>query len=268
MNPALKLILPGDVEMKFQSIPAGTFRMGSRGYYDDEEPVHRVQITTPFYLGTYPVTQEQFVAFKPDHKNHFADRPNHPAESMTWHDAVAFCEWLSAVCADTLPRDYRATLPTEAHWEYACRAGTETEYYSGDGESALAEVGWYGGTKGSTQAVGQLEPNSFGLHDMHGNVDEWCVDAWDEHAYKHRVDGVCDPVSDGEADADRVFRGGAWNYSPRICRSAFRYWRWSSDVSGRQGFRVCLVAGPSPARRAAEPVSGGVARRDDAAKPQ
>ncbi len=250
-----RIILPGGVEMSVQPIPAGEFRMGSRGYDDDEEPVHRVRITKAYYLGTYPVTQEQFAVFRPEHENRFADRPIHPAESMTWHDAVAFCEWLTESCADSMPHDHMAVLPSEAQWEYACRARIETEYHSGDGESALAEVGWYdGNSEDSTQSVGLLWANAYGLYDMHGNVDEWCRDAWDADAYKRRVDGVCDPFTDsGDDDAVRVVRGGSWFREPRYCRAASRYW-WRPSFRFRNlGFRVCLVSGPCPGSRRAEP---------------
>jgi formylglycine-generating enzyme required for sulfatase activity len=160
-------------------------------------------------------------------------------------------------------------LPTEAQWEYACRAGSETEFYSGDGEASLSEVGWFKGNSGdSTQPVGQLSGNSFGLYDMHGNVDEWCRDAWNEHVYKRRVDGACDPEEPGEPGANRVIRGGGWYFSARVCRSAFRFWKNPGYRYGYRGFRVRLVSDPCPASAGAEPASAGQARRDDAAGPQ
>ncbi len=242
--------------------------MGSRGYYHDEEPPHLVRITRDFYLGTYPVTQTQFAAWRPDHENGFPNQPNHPAERIDWREAREYCRWLAESCAASILAGFIAALPSEAQWEYACRAGTETEYYTGDGEAALAEAGWYdGNSESSTQPVGWLAPNDFGLHDMHGNVWEWCRDAWDAHAYKRRVDGVCDPKTRGDENADRVIRRGSWFASPRFCRAACRGWRWPSDRNWLRGFRVCLFSGPCPDSREAEPASGGVARRDDAAKP-
>jgi sulfatase modifying factor 1 len=145
----------------------------------------------------------------------------------------------------------RFGLPTEAQWEYACRAGTETEYYRGDGEATLAEAGWFDGNAGGvTHPVGELAPNEFGLYDMHGNVDEWCCDAWDEDAYKKRVDGTTDPEVSTEDVSDanpvRVFRGGSRGAIAWICRSAIRS-GGRPDVRERyQGFRVCLVPGPVP----------------------
>ncbi len=137
------------VEMKFRKIEPGEFRMGSRGRFPDEEPVHLVKITQPFWLGETPVTQEQFAVWTDaegiGHKNQFGGRPNHPAENLTWRDAITYCAWLGKVTWSQLPKDSRfACLPTEAEWEYACRAKTETEFYSGDGEEALRAVGWFG----------------------------------------------------------------------------------------------------------------------------
>ena len=108
-------------------------------------------------------------------------------------------------------------LPSEAQWEYACRAGTDTEYATGDGEAALHDAGWYtGNSNDETHDVGLTLANRFGLYDMHGNVWEWCADAFDEHAYKKRVNDVCDPFIDGDNDANRVIRGGSWDDSPRL----------------------------------------------------
>jgi formylglycine-generating enzyme required for sulfatase activity len=207
--------------------------------------------------------------WKPEHENGFPNNPLHPAEKMDWYDASQYCSWLNTVCGIQLPERYKAGLPTEAQWEYACRAGTDTDYYTGDGESTLAEAGWYGGNSESkTQPVGQLQGNEFGLFDMHGNVEEWCADTFDKHAYKKRVNGICDPFIDGARDANRVLRGGSWLYSPRGCRSAFRF-RWRPDFRGRDlGFRVCLFLGPCPGQAVrAEQASVGMATRDEAATP-
>src|SRR5207249_3540696 len=148
-----------NVSMPFQWIPAGCFRMGSRGYYPDEEPQHWVRITQPFYLGTTPVTQEQFAACDPQHKNEFDNKPDHPAEKVNWNQAVRFCQWMNETLRG-LPPGYVAGLPTEAQWEYACRTGSGTEYCNGDGEAALREVGWFDeNSKGSTQPVRSKKPN-------------------------------------------------------------------------------------------------------------
>ncbi len=120
------------VDMAFRLIPAGRFRMGSRGYDSTEEPVHEVVIPEPFWMAETPVTQAQFAlwtqADEIDHKNHFAGHPDHPAENMDWRQAVSFCDWLTRTKRADFPDGFRlACLPTEAEWEYACRAGTETE---------------------------------------------------------------------------------------------------------------------------------------------
>ena len=251
----MKIDLGEKVSMRFCEIPAGEFRMGARGEYEREEPVHRVKITRAFWLGEMAVTQEQFAAWKRDHKNHLDGKPRHPAESMTWFEAVDFCRWLTA----RLPDGTMACLPTEAEWEYACRAGTTTEYHSGDGEDALKNAGWFGEewNKGSTHPAGSKEPNAFGLFDMHGNVWEWCHDLCDDRPYCSRVDGVCDPgFAEREAfyrpegdrersdNLPRVLRGGSWCDSVRFCRSAVRGWFEPGRRLGNFGFRVCLVPGP------------------------
>ena len=251
-DPAPRLIinLTRDVKLELAWIPPGEFLMGAYGEYPAEEPRHRVHITSGFYLGVFPVTQAQFEVFtraqKIDHKNGFPGKPNHPAENMDWTEALGFCDWLNQNFAQEFS-GFQATLPTEAQWEYACRAGTQTEYYTGDGEAALAEAGWYRGNSSyETQEVGRKLHNIWGLHDMHGNVDEWCIDEWDEFAYAKRVDGVEDPVVwDGEWQSRvRVVRGGGWNDSARYCRSSIRF-RWSQDYRFRYlGFRACLALGP------------------------
>jgi formylglycine-generating enzyme required for sulfatase activity len=251
--------------MAFRLIPAGKFRMGSRGYNPNEEPVHEVEIPEPFWMAETPVTQAQFALWTEaegiDHKNHFAGRPDHPAENMDWRQAVSFCDWLTRTKGAQFPDGFRlACLPTEAEWEYACRAETETEYYTGDGEAALAEAGWFGEDwdSGSTHPVRLKKANGFGLYDMHGNVWEWCHNEWDDTAYRGHEDGAPDSgavarakhwkaglasmVKPGES---RVLRGGSWYDTAWYCRSAFRYWSRPDGRGRNGGFRVCLVLGPS-----------------------
>ena len=249
-----------NVCMTFCWIPPGEFRMGSRYEYPDEQPVHRVEFEQGFWLGRTPVTQRQYALCFPDHDNGFPNKPNHPAESMTWNDARQFCDWLTE---ERLPTSESskciADLPTEAQWEYGCRAGTETDYYTGDGEQALARAGWYSGNaNGRTHEVwqpGREEsdfkiPNAFGLFDMHGNVDEWCRDVYVEHAYRHGAAryGHVEPPGVDAPEGDngpRVIRGGAWDCHPRDCRSAFRDWSHPGIRYHVRGFRVGLFPGPS-----------------------
>ncbi|MFM7863363.1 MAG: formylglycine-generating enzyme family protein, partial [Planctomycetaceae bacterium] len=127
----------------------------------------------------------------------------------------------------------------------------ESEYYTGDGESALSAAGWYGGNSGgSTHAVGALRGTTTGLYDLHGNVEEWCRDAWSADSYARISWGQLDPevrasdVGVSESDALRVVRGGGWNYGPRYCRAAVRYRRDPDDRNGNRGFRVCACSGP------------------------
>jgi formylglycine-generating enzyme required for sulfatase activity len=274
-RPDTLLVLPGGVLLELVCIPAGRFRMGQRGGRPNEEPVHEVVIAHEFWLGATPVTQAQYRAMAsvcldelaaiagnrdaepslfPD-----ADRPDgrenrddHPVERVSWGDARCVCRGLTRWLRDAgrLPEDWRVDLPTEAQWEYACRAGTDTIYATGDGEADLARAGWYrGNADGRTHPVKEREANRWGLFDMHGNVLEWCRDAWNEHAYAERPAGSRDPWErrspDGDDDPDRVVRGGSWVNSAWDCRSADRGWRHPWLRNYALGFRVGLFPGPS-----------------------
>lgn len=241
----IQIRLSDRVSISLARIRKGSFEMGQRGEYADEEPVHRVVISSDFYLSVYPVTQAQFAATHRMHYNSFPGKPDHPAESMNWHEAKAFCAWLNGLPDSGIPDGYVADLPTEAEWEYACRAGTTAEYYTGDGEGVLKSAGWFDQNSGrATHPVGELEPNKFGLHDMHGNVWEWCLDAWDDQAYRKRVSGASDPRVESENKHSlRVIRGGSWDFSARYCRSAYRYRRRPDGRYGNQGFRLGLFPG-------------------------
>ena len=223
----IRLDEDGLVTMRFRLIPAGEFLMGSRGYSLDEEPIHRVVISEPFRMGETPVTQAQFAVWTASadyerwfaenkdkldegagpHRNYFTggDPAVLPAEQLSWHEAGGYCEWLTS----RLPVEQWAGLPTEALWEYACRGGTDTDYWSGDGEAALAEVGWY--QENSSQQTHPVKaknrPNFFGLYDLHGNVWEWCRDVFDPEAYLPRPDGVPDPVAtSGTVEVPQIYR--------------------------------------------------------------
>jgi formylglycine-generating enzyme required for sulfatase activity len=257
---------PG-VAMSFRHLPGGRFRMGARGYYEDEEPVHEVTLRD-FYLAVFPVTQRQFAVWTAaegrTHKNEFsgAQYGEHPAESMSWFEARDYCAWLTECFGDQFPVGMAAGLPTESQWEYASRLMqdergqvrvSETEYYTGDGIAALKQAGWFSqNSGGSTRPVGQLQGTDFGLYDLHGNVDEWCRDAYSADAYKQRGAVVSDPcvtaaeIGESEDSARRVFRGGSWGNSAWVCRSAYRGGGRPDDRHRFQGFRVCLFSGPVP----------------------
>jgi formylglycine-generating enzyme required for sulfatase activity len=264
-NPRHLLKWPDQgVEMAFRLIPAGEFRMGSRGYDPNEEPIHTVRIPEPFWMAETPVTQAQFalwtVAENVEHENHFKGDPNHPAENMAWYQAIQYCKWLTRTKHLGLPVGYNwACLPTEAEWEYSCRAGTETEYHSGDGTAALRNVGWYEekSDSGSTHPVAQKAPNRFGLFDTHGNVWEWCYDLYDYYVYRDRSDGDIDCGEElrrtewqsvteklHKWSRYRVLRGGSWCFSAGRCRSACRFGNAPGGEYSGAGFRVCLVRGP------------------------
>ncbi len=179
----------------------------------DERPAHEVTLAHPFYLGTYLVTQEQYAAVTGKSPSKFNGK-RLPVESITFHDACDFCKQLSIATGKNV------RLPTEVEWEFACRAGSDSAYYSGESESDLGRVGWYrDNSGGKSHDVGLLEPNAFGLYDMHGNVLEWCEDRY----LPYRTDGVLDEPVDSNGMAQwRVMRGGCWYTSAITCRSRNR----------------------------------------------
>ncbi|MDB4532797.1 SUMF1/EgtB/PvdO family nonheme iron enzyme [bacterium] len=222
------------IGMKLSVIPPGTFTIGSDDGRDNEKPRHQVTLTKPFMLGTYEVTQDQYQRVIGTNPSKFKG-VNNPVEMVSWTDAVEFCRRLSALPAEKAAgRVYR--LPTEAQWEYACRAGTTTKYSFGDDESDLGDYAWYNAnSRSTTHPVGGKLPNALGLHDMHGNVFEWCQDWYG--AYPDRA--VTDPTGTRTGSA-RVSRGGSWYYTAGNCRSAHRFRFIPSYRNLDYGFRVCL----------------------------
>ncbi len=232
-------------------IPAGRFDMGSpdsdKDAYDHEKPQHPVWITRPFYLGVTEVTQGQYRAVTGENPSYFKGSDDLPVDRVSWNDAIAFCNKLSEL--DGLKPYYRFgagersggegyRLPTEAEWEYACRAGSTTRYGSGDDAAILGEYAWYNGNSGrKTNPVGQKRPNAFGLFDMHGNVWEWCWDEYKGDYYKESP--VDDPPGPAPSQAsDRVIRGGGWQSNPKYSRSASRSWFTPVDRFSYVGFRL------------------------------
>jgi formylglycine-generating enzyme required for sulfatase activity/tRNA A-37 threonylcarbamoyl transferase component Bud32 len=229
--------LVNSLGIKLKLIPAGTLQMGSNDGEDDEKPVHEVRITKPFYLGVTEVTNAQWQAVMGSGPPSWWKDADRPVEQVSWTDAEVFCERLSMRPDErTAGREYR--LPTEAEWEYACRAGSKTPYSFGfgDDKTNLGNFAWFtSNSGGETHAVGQKRPNAWGLHDMHGNVWEWCSDWYGAYA----AGTVTDPIGPAYG-SDLVRRGGSWDSSAGGCRSAFRYWNDPSFRGGNLGFRLAL----------------------------
>jgi formylglycine-generating enzyme required for sulfatase activity len=235
-------------------IPAGTCLMGSPGSDreadDDEKPQHRIRISREFYLGVHAVTQGLYRAITKDNPSHFQGSADLPVENVSWLDAVNFCNALSSVkgfpwyyqidgqqveIPDRDGQGYR--LPTEAEWEYACRANSVGLYSFGYRFEELGDHAWFDtNSGGQTHRVGEKRPNAFGLFDMHGNVWEWCSDGYDPFYYV-RSSGL-DPANSFQGTTCRVVRGGSWSNDPWFCRLAYRSGcspgYWSSNL----GFRV------------------------------
>jgi formylglycine-generating enzyme required for sulfatase activity len=227
--------LPPDFNLEMVDIPAGKFNMGSNKY-DNEKPIHEV-IVPAFQIGKYPITQAQYRVMGTN-PSHFSGNPQNPVEMVTWFDAQAFCKKLSQLTGKT----YR--LPTEAEWEYACRAGTETQFSFGDDESQLGDYAWFDGNSNSaTHPVGQKQPNPWGIYDMHGNVWEWCADQYHE-SYATKSDNIKENGSIAWADnnitnqSSRILRGGSWFHIPVKSRSASREKYDADDGFNDIGFRV------------------------------
>ena len=233
-------------------IPAGDFLMGSpeaeKRRYEEEGPQHRVVIPTPFAMGKYAVTFEEFDHFVSEsghghhpHSNRWS-RGSRPVIDVNWDDAVAYCRWLS----EETGHDYR--LPTEAEWEYACRAGTTTPFYFGetigtdqanyDGNYTTYGNGLEAKFRKKTMKVGQFPANAFGLHEMHGNVWEWCADCHEKDAYDKHIDVYPNMVGDLESSGKRVIRGGSWINRPKNLRSATRTCVPTGDRYYFLGFRI------------------------------
>ncbi|MCP5022365.1 MAG: formylglycine-generating enzyme family protein [bacterium] len=230
-------------------IPAGTFSMGSDAmagdpYYNSssQQPVHDVTISQDFWMGRHEVTQTEYSALIGSNPS-LVSGAKRPVEQVSWNDAVAYCTALTAQekALGNLPVGYEYRLPTEAEWEYACRAGTTTEFnvgadlYCADARFNYSFHGNSSCGSSSTVNVGSYPANAFGLHDMHGNVSEWCLDTYSSYS----VGAVTDPFVTG--GPDRVFRGGSWAHSSDVCRSAGRYSWIPSNSNGRVGFRVVLA---------------------------
>ncbi|TRU49935.1 MAG: serine/threonine-protein kinase pkn1 [Microcystis aeruginosa Ma_QC_Ca_00000000_S207] len=223
------------VTLEMVSLPAGKFLMGS-SESDSEKPPHQVKVNS-FAIGKYPITQAQYEAVMGNNPSRFQNNPQNPVEQVSWNDAQAFCQKLSQITGKT----YR--LPTEAEWEYACRAGTTTRYYFGDDDNQLGNYAW--GSENSndtTHPVGQKKPNAWGLYDMSGNVWEWCEDDWHDSYKNAPDDGTAWIDNDNRSQSPKCLRGGSWRYFPFSCRSAYRDWFDPVNHYVILGFRVACVS--------------------------
>ncbi len=235
-SPVLPPTFRNTIGMEFVLIPAGEFLMGLENGADHEKPVHRVQISKPFYLGKYQVTQEQWQTVMGHNPSRFTGDLNRPVENVSWNDAQ---EFLQRLAKKEQGKTYR--LPTEAEWEYACRAGSTGKYCFGDEEAKLKEYGWYEENSGMrTYPVGQLTSNAWGLYDMHGNVWEWVQDWYAEDYYKQRSVPDVDPQGP-ENGQSRVLRGGAFFDSQRNARCAYRGRCSPADADDDYGVRVVVL---------------------------
>ena len=256
---------PGDGMMETVLIKAGTFTMGSPTTETDrcnDETQHQVTLTQDFYMGKYEVTNAQFCEFLNDkgigsngkyttadygsqtliYTNSWGVKysdgkwapqsgyDNYPVNDVTWYGANEYAKWIGGA------------LPTEAQWEYACRAGSTNAYCFGDDSDSLGDYAWYEDNSGSkTHPVGQKKPNAWGLYDMHGNVWEWCAD-WYGDSYS--TTAVTDPTGPTSGSI-RVMHGGSWNSSASDCRSAFRGYNNPDSCYINFGFRVCFPVSSS-----------------------
>jgi formylglycine-generating enzyme required for sulfatase activity len=212
----LQQTIKNTIGMEFVLIPAGKFMMGGRAN-SFERPPHIVTLSQPFYFQTTQVTQGQWQKVIGDNPSYFKDCGDDcPVEQVSWNEAQDFIKRLNEIEEKD---NYR--LPTEAEWEYACRAGTTTEFFFGDDDSKLSEYGWYSkNSREKTHPVGQKNPNVWGLYDMHGNVWEWVEDDYHNNYEGTPSDGGA--WSDKPRGANRVMRGGSWYNGAHGCRSAIR----------------------------------------------
>jgi formylglycine-generating enzyme required for sulfatase activity/serine/threonine protein kinase len=239
----LRIVLPERTPLEMKLIPAGSFVMGSPAQEEQrggEEYLHRAVITHPFYLARHELTQAQWRAItgQPHHSAQQDPPPadNTPVVDVSWrqlqHDLLPAAQ-------DYAPEGFVFVLPTEAQWEYACRAGTGTAYHAGDDPQALEQVGWFlANSDRRVQPVGTRDANQWGLHDMHGNVAEWCADLYDPQFYL--VAAVEDPINLTSGQR-RVIRGGGCINLPEHCRAAYRSWANATNQYRFLGVRLALI---------------------------
>jgi formylglycine-generating enzyme required for sulfatase activity len=245
-------VIENSIGTKLVLIPAGEFQMGSpesdTAAFSVERPQHRVRLSEPYHLGKYEVTQREWKAVMETEPWKWLiarEGDDYPAVYISHREAVEYCRRLSALPAERAAgRVYR--LPTEAEWEHGCRGGNPqpTKYHFGDSEAELGKYAWYHKNAADNDEkyahpVGQKLANGYGLHDMHGNVWEWCSDWYDEYYYG--TSAARDPDPKGPAwGSHRVNRGGCWHYHAAGCGTAFRGWGSPGNGGAGDGFRLAL----------------------------
>ncbi len=246
LSPSVKQpeAITNSIGMKLVLIHAGSFTMGSprkEQFVLNNERPHDVTISESYYLGVYEVTQHEYEKVMGKNPSHFSkqrlgnsDSSKHPVETITWNDAVSFCKKLSETEEERRAgREYR--LPTEAEWEYACRAGSGASFCFGDPEDGLWDYAWFGeGAAGTTHPVGGKKPNRWGLYDMHGNIAEWCQDWFADHTTAEN-----NPKGP-DVGRFRVIRGGVYELGADYCRSWDRVMGKPTDSDCVYGFRIAM----------------------------
>jgi formylglycine-generating enzyme required for sulfatase activity len=292
----ITLNLGNNVVMELDEIAKGSFRQGSPAEEKNrgpEETLRQVTLSRDFYLGRYPVTVGQFRQFVSETSYRteaetaaagglgfdgeqlvqrkdftwkspgFPQTDDHPVCLVTWNDAQEFLRWLSRKTGRA------CTLPSEAQWEYACRAGAATPFYNGATETDLADMAWYKTNAGKgTQPAGRKKPNAWGLYDMNGNVRQWCQDLFSPYAPLPVTDPIMLQVPSGDRPR-RVLRGGSWMRDAAGCRSASRYRSDPGRATAENGFRVLILADapPIPAERKLPALPGDQSRIDPTVPP-
>lgn len=248
------ILLSDNVRLEMIRVEAGSFTMSAKdGENEPDEVPHHAKLSKDYYIGRTEVTQAQWMAIMGSNPSEFMG-DDLPVENVTWNDAMEFCEKMNDM--ERAPKGWKFTLPTETQWEYAARGGNRSNNYKYSGSDEVDEVAWYYQNSGDsrlnglsfadevisnhckTHPVAQKKANELGLHDMSGNVFEWCLDDWKQDNSKQRAEFTRGNESGGSR---RVFRGGVWLGHASFCRSASRFSRLPGDVSCYLGFRVVLV---------------------------
>ena len=228
--------ITNSIGMKLVLIPAGSFTMGSpEGEVgrQENETSHKVTISKSFYLCSFEVTQDLYGKVTGSNPSQ-SKAPKNPVDSVSWEDAVSFCKKLSELPEEkAIGRVYR--LPTEAEWEFACRAGGKATFSFGDSTGSLKDYAWTDQNSEGPHPVGEKKPNRWGLYDMHGNVWEWCEDWYAPHT----KDSAVDPLGPSQGP-NKVFRGGSWIFGAIDSRSAVRFNNTPTYKNGHIGFRVAM----------------------------